>query len=85
MTGIGSMIMAKSVTMFIAALVLDGISAIVIRIWSKMNIQPHGELVNAFCAGLSGPERPYRNAREDAAENCPESVDDDYTHETPTR
>jgi hypothetical protein len=50
-----------------------------------MNIQPHGELVNAFCTGFSGPECPYWNAREDAAENCPESVYDYDSHKTPTR
>lgn len=85
MTGIGSMMIAKSVTMFIAALVLGEILAIVIWIWSKINIQPHRELVNAFRTGFSGPECPYWNAGEDAAKNCPESVDDNDSHETPTR
>lgn len=44
--------------------------------------KPHGKLVDAACR-LLGPERSYRNAGEDAAEDGPDGVANDDGEETP--
>lgn len=44
--------------------------------------EPHGELVDAT-RGFLGPESLYWYAGEDATEDCPDGVADDYAEDAP--
>lgn len=46
--------------------------------------EPHGELIDAAC-GLLSPESLYRYAREDAAEDGPDGVANDYGKHAPAQ
>jgi hypothetical protein len=82
-TGIGSMIKAKSVTILIPALVLYNRSAFPSGSSQGTNLQPHGKLIDTR-SGLSGPESSYWNTCKYTREHSPKRINYDYSHESPT-